>query len=111
MFGKSGSTNDFVMMMGRKAGNIKRAKAAPAGAGKKAVATAGRPASKSIPAAPAGTGKKPKPQIKVMVPKPQMHSGNGMTGALSMTSKRGLGVNQNIPQSPGKSNTFKTSRD
>ena len=28
-----------------------------------------------------GTGKKPKPHIKVAVPKAQMHSGNGMTGA------------------------------
>ena len=108
MFGKSGSTNDFVMAMGRKAGNLKRAKAAPAGAGKKSTAMAGKPASKSIAAAPAGTGKKPKPQIKVMVPKPQMHSGNGMTGALSMNFKRGTGVDDNKPQSLGKSNTFKT---
>ena len=108
MFGKSGSTNDFVMAMGRKAGNLKRAKAAPVGSGKKMVAKAGRPASKSIVAAPAGTGKKYKAQIKVSVPKPQMNPGNGMTGALSMTSRRGLSVNENIPQSLGKSNTFKT---
>ena len=108
MFGKSGSTNDFVMAMGRKAGNLKRAKAAPSGAGKKMTAKAGKPASKSIAAAPAGTGKKTKPQIKVSVPKPIMVSGNGMTGALSMTSKAGYGVNDNKPQSMGKSNTFKT---
>ncbi len=107
MFGKS-STDNFVMAMGRKAGNIKTTRAAPAGTGKKKTAMAHRPATKSIKPAPAGAGKKMKPQIKVSVPKAQMNPGNGMTGALSMNFSRGYGVDDNKPQSLGKANTFNT---
>ena len=98
MFGKrSNSTNDFVMMMGRKAGNLPAERA-----------KAGRPASKSITAAKAGAGKKEKPNAVPPVPKAQMVSGNGAKPkTLSMTSSRGLSVNKNRPNSTGKANTWK----
>ncbi len=110
MFGsRRSSTDSFVMAMGRKAGNIKRASPAPAGAGKKGAGSAA-PAKGHAKTAPAkaGTGKADNAHKKVAAPKPQMHSGNGMSGALSFTSKQGYGPNENKPWPKGKSNTFKT---
>ncbi len=96
MFGKrKSSTDNFVMAMGRKAGNLPAERA-----------KAGRPATKSIDAAKAGAGKKVHPNQKPAAPKPQMHPGNGETKKLSLEFKRGLGVNQNDPQSLGKGGTF-----
>lgn len=85
MFGKRSSGNDkFVMAMGRKVGNIKTAKAAPAGAGKKTVKKA-PPAKMQMDMSDKGLGKK-LPSFDKM--------------------KRGVKVNQNRPQSLGKANTF-----
>ena len=96
MFGKrSNSTNDFVMAMGRKAGNLKTARA-------------GKAATKSIAPAKAGAGKKANPAVKVAAPKVQKHSGNGMSGALSIQGGKGFGPAEVKPWSLGKVNTFKT---
>jgi len=110
MFGKrTNSTDSFVMAMGRKAGNIKRASPAAAGAGKKSTAMAGKSATKSVTPAKAGAGKKANPAVKVAAPKVQMHSGNGMSGALSIQGGKGFGPAEVKPWSLGKANTFKTS--
>lgn len=85
MFGKRSSSNDkFVMAMGKKAGNIKTARAAKAGAGKQTI--------RKAPAAP----------VKGVM------SAKGPGKALPSFDKmkRGVKVNQNRPQSLGKANTF-----
>jgi len=85
MFGRSSSSNDkFVMAMGKKAGNIKTARAAPAGAGKQTVRKA--PPAKKVTDKGAG---KLKPADKM---------------------SRGVEVYENKPQPLGKANTFNTSK-
>ena len=85
MFGKRSSGNDkFVMAMGRTAGNIKTAKAAPSGAGKQTVRKA--PPAKKAMDKPAG----------------KLRPADKMT--------RGVEVYENKPQPLGKANTFNTTK-
>lgn len=98
MFGKRSSTDNFVMNMGRKAGNIKTARA-PASA----------PVKKISPAA-SGAGKMDDPgkakgvSAKVSAAEPKNKGPLPSFDAM----KRGVTVNRNKPQPLGKTNTFQT---
>lgn len=99
MFGKRSSTDNFVMNMGRKAGNIKTARA-PASA----------PVKKIAPVA-VGTGKMDDPGkakgVSAKVVSAEPTNKGALPGFDAM--KRGVTVNRNKPQPLGKTNTFKTS--
>ena len=92
MFGRTSSmtaNERFAVDMGRAAGNL--------------------PVKKIKPDADGVTGVSKKPmKMKPKTPKAQMKPGSGKSVMLSMMSKPGVKVNQNRPQSMGKTGTFNT---